>query len=120
MNLGEWIAWVVLLLLALYGCAQLIRQMCLWFWRCKDVQIYRIAVPQKCRAVEPLLRCLQAQAAWEDGAHTYVLLPDTHSGELAIARRLAKEVPAVTPVDPEELYDVIAGLAETADDERGQ
>ena len=111
MGVGEWLAWVLLLLLALYGCAQLIRQLCLWFWRCKDVNLYRIAVPRQPRAVEPLLRCLQAQAAWQEGAHTYVLLPDSCRGELAMLRQLVQEVPTVTPVAPEELYGVIAGLA---------
>ena len=90
MGVGEWLAWVLLLLLALYGCAQLIRQLCLWFWRCKDVNLYRIAVPRQPRAVEPLLRCLQAQAAWQEGAHTYVLLPDSCRGELAMLRQLAQ------------------------------
>lgn len=115
MGVGEWLAWVLLLLLALYGCAQLIRQLCLWFWRCKDVNLYRIAVPRQPRAVEPLLRCLQAQAAWQEGAHTYVLLPDSCLGELAMLRQLAQEVPTVTPVAPEELYGVIAGLAEVGE-----
>lgn len=116
MGVGEWLAWVLLLLLALYGCAQLIRQLCLWFWRCKDVDLYRVAVPRQPRAVEPLLRCLQAQAAWQEGAHTFVLLPDSRKGELAVIRQLAQEMPTVTPVDPEELYGVIAGLAENGKD----
>ena len=115
MGVGELLAWVLLLLLALYGCAQLIRQLCLWFWRCKDVNLYRVAVPRQPRAVEPLLRCLQAQAAWQEGAHTYVLLPDSCRGELAMLRQLVQEVPTVTPVAPEELYGVIAGLAEVGE-----
>lgn len=115
MGVGEWLAWVLLLLLALYGCAQLIRQLCLWFWRCKDVDLYRIAVPRRPRAVEPLLRCLQAQAAWQEGAHTFVLLPSRCSGELTVMRQLAQEVPAVTPVAPEELCALIAGIAENSE-----
>lgn len=115
MGVGEWFAWVLLLLLALYGCAQLIRRLCLWFWRCKDVELYRVAVPRKPGVSEALLRCLEAQAAWNEGAHTYVLLPDTSSDidELGIARLLAEQIPSVTPVDAKELYGVITRMTES-------
>lgn len=114
MGMAEWFAWVLLLLLALYGCAQLIRQLCLWFWRCKDVDLYRIAVPRKPGVSEPLLRSLEAQAAWNEGAHTYVLLSDTASDidELGIARLLAQQIPSVTPVDAEELYRIVTHLTD--------
>lgn len=108
MGMAEWFAWVLLLLLALYGCAQLIRQLCLWFWRCKDVDLYRIAVPRNAGVTEPLLRALEAQAAWNEGAHTYVLLPAVSDIDaLGIARLLAQQIPSVTPVSAEELYRIV-------------
>lgn len=105
MGIGEWIAWVAVLLLALYGCACLLRWICLRMSVCpRTVRLYRVAVPESGRALEPLIRCLQAQAAWrEEEGRTLLLLPGMSPAEKAVAERLLAENPAVLPVTVQEL-----------------
>lgn len=108
MGIGEWIAWTGVLLLALYGCACLIRRLCLRVNRCPDtVRLYRVAVPRTGRELEPLFRCLQAQAAWHEDicGHTVVVLPPLTEEERRLADRLMAEHPAVQPVTPAQLLD---------------
>ncbi len=107
----EWIAVIVALFLALYGCVELIRRVCLWAVRCpRAVACYRLAVPQTKTALPPLFRCLQAQAAWADSRteRTLVLLPPD-AGDMT--EQLAEEYPAVIPVTAQELA-ALAGDAE--------
>ena len=103
MKIGEWLAWMALLLLALYGCAQLIRRVCLWFTLIpRSVRCCRVAVPEGKEAIEPLLRCMQAQAAWNK-EEMLLVLPPLSGEEQTVVRRAAAETPAVTPVLPAEL-----------------
>ncbi len=106
MGIGEWTAWVLVLLLALYGCAGLIRRICLWMNHCpKTVKCYTVAFPPDGASLEPLFRFLQAQTAWgEDGRCPAVLvLPDLTTEEKTIAERLCRENPAVIPIEIREL-----------------
>ncbi len=108
--LGEWLAAVLVLLLALYGCVCLIRRVCLWAVRCpRAVKCYRLAVPQTKTALPPLFRCLQAQAAWADSRteRTLVLLPNDEE-EQPLLTRLAEMYPAVTVVTAQ----AVAAMAE--------
>ncbi len=116
MTVGEGIVWIAVLLLALYGCASLIRRICLRFSRCPGMaRLYRVAVPGNPAALEPLFRCLQAQAAWgeEPCCATLLLMPPVAAEEQLTVRSLLKENPAVTPVTAEELLHLIG--AKTAD-----
>ncbi len=111
MSFGEWLAAVGVLLLALYGCAQLIRRLCLWVTRCpRSVTCVRLAVPQERGAIEPLFRCLQAQAAWADARteRTLVLLPSLGDEQRRMVERLQNDNPAVTAVTVEELAALAA------------
>lgn len=106
MGVMEWIAWMMVLLLALYGCASLIRRICLKISRCPGGgRLYRVAVPGSGRAMEPLFRCLQAQAAWGEEPYcaTLVVMPPLAAEEQFMVRRLLAENPAVTPVSMQEL-----------------
>ncbi len=113
MGINEWIAWVIVLLLSLYGCAQLIRRLCLWATRCdKAVTFYRLAVPRSLRSLEPLLRCLQAQTAWREGdcRRTLVLLPTLTEEERQVADRLLREDPSVIPMTEKEMITLLSVL----------
>ncbi|MBQ4612955.1 MAG: hypothetical protein IJB26_05385 [Clostridia bacterium] len=113
MTLGEWLAAVGVLLLSLYGCAQLIRRVCLWIWRCpRNVRCYRLAVPRDGGAIEPLFRCLQAQDAWADaGAQcTMVLMPPLDEARQLVVDRLIEENPSVVAVTAAELAAMVAEL----------
>ncbi len=115
MTFGEWLAAVCVLLLALYGCAQLIRRVCLWATRCpRSVTCVRLAVPQKRGAIEPLFRCLQAQAAWADARteRTLVLLPPLGEPQRRMVEKLAYDNPAVAAVTVEELAALAADMQE--------
>lgn len=107
MGVGEAVAWIVTLLLALYGCAQVIRRLCLWMARCpRCVRCYRLAVPCHPTALEPLLRCLQAQGVWgeTDGCRrTLLVLPR----ETELPDGLLAENATVLPVTAEELMALI-------------
>ncbi len=111
MELREGIALALLVLLALYGCAQAIRRLCLWLVRCRRVREYRVAVPDGAMAMEPLFRCLQARAVWENGETTYVLVPEPDAEALALAELLARETPCVRPVTPKKLYRTLVDMA---------
>ena len=115
MNIGNVIGWIVLVLLALYGCAQLIRRLCLWMFRCpRYVLCCRLAVPQERAALAPLARCLQAQTVWEDASgcrYTLMLMPKTAeetSEELAC---IFSECPAVIPITIDGLQACLQELA---------
>ncbi len=115
MTFGEWLAAVVVLLLALYGCAQLIRRLCLWATRCpRSVACYRLAVPRERGAIEPLFRCLQAQAAWADARteRTLVVLPTLGEEQQRMVVRLEEDNPAVTAVTAEELAALAVNIQE--------
>ncbi len=111
MNGGEWIAGVLVALLSLYGCAALIRRLCLWFTRCPGCCFCcRLAVPRNQAALAPLLRCLQSQAVWDDPAvcrQTLMLLPEgmTESGEEM--EKLLCQAPAVVPVTATQLMEML-------------
>ena len=116
MGVGEWIAWLLVLLLSLYGCAQLIRRICLWMTRCdRLVCFYQLAVPSSLNSLEPLMRCLQSQNAWRvgSGRHTLVLLPELTEEESRIAERLLCEDPSVIPMTEREFNTWIGLLRET-------
>lgn len=115
MTFGEWLAAVMVLLLALYGCAQLIRRLCLWVTRCpRSVTCLRLAVPRERGAIEPLFRCLQAQAAWADTRteRTLVVLPPLGEEQQRMVARLEEDNPAVTAVTAEGLAALTADIQE--------
>ncbi len=104
--LGEWFAAVLVLMLALYGCVQLIRRVCLWATRCpRAVRCYRLAMPQSDTAMESLFRCLQAQAVWADAytERTLVLLPPLDGEQQRLLQHLNEQHPAVKIITVEEL-----------------
>ncbi|MBE6778366.1 MAG: hypothetical protein E7541_03170 [Ruminococcaceae bacterium] len=106
MGVGEWIAWFAVLALSLYGCAHLIRKICLLMTRCdRSVCLYRLAIPDSLEALDPLMRCLQTQHAWrEDPCRcTLVLLPALDDEESKIAERLLQEDATVIPLTREDM-----------------
>lgn len=109
MIIGNVMGWIVLVLLALYGCAQLIRCLCLWIFRCPQCALCcRMAVPQEHAAVAPLARCLQAQTVWEDSFGcrcTVMLLPSTTEETTEELERIFSECPAVIPITIEGLQE---------------
>lgn len=114
MNTGDVIGWIVLVLLALYGCAQLIRRLCLWLFRCPQCALCcRLAVPQERAALAPLARCLQSQTVWEDAAgcrHTLMLLPESMEETPQELERIFSECPSVIPVTVEGLQELLQQL----------
>ncbi len=113
MSFGEWLAAVTVLLLALYGCAQIIRRLCLWMTRCpRSVTCLRLAVPRERGAIEPLFRCLQAQAAWADirTERTLVLLPPLGEEQQRMVERLQNDNPAVVALTAEDLPTFVADI----------
>lgn len=113
MNVLEMISWVCVLLLALYGCANLIRRISLWITRCdRSVLFYWLAVPPRNMAIEPLCRCLQAQTAWKDKCtQTILLLPNESSEDARVASRLLAENPSVVPLTEREFVTFITTLS---------
>ena len=115
--IGEAIALILMLLLALYGCAQLIRRFCLWVTRCpRCAWCCRVAVPRSRTALAPLLRCLESQAVWDDWGgisadcrRTLVLLPDALTQEELTP--LLREAPSVIPVTASQLHAMLLQLA---------
>ena len=111
MGIGDKIAAVVVLLLALYGCAGLIRQICLWLTRCPGCAFCcRLAVPRRHTALAPLVRCLQSRAVWDDPSgcvHTLLLLPDEVSENGQELEKMLFEAPTVLPVTAAQLYDMV-------------
>ncbi|MBQ1950629.1 MAG: hypothetical protein II363_03415 [Clostridia bacterium] len=112
MHIGETLALIITLFLALYGCAQLIRRICLWMVRCPDcADCWRLAIPRGGSSAAPLFRCLQAQAAWEESggcSRTLVVLSEMSAEERCALENLLREAPAVTPVTVAELTTMIA------------
>lgn len=112
MEFGEAVAWIATLLLAVYGCAQVIRRLCLWMARCpRCARCYRLAIPGEAAITEPLLRCLQAQAVWgeTDGCRrTLLVLPD----EVDLSPELLAETGTVIPVTIPQLLELITNQQE--------
>lgn len=111
MTVWEGLAWVLVLFLALYGCAQAVRRLCMWLTRCpRCVACCRLAIPRQRAELEPLVRCLQSQAVWDDPTtcrYTLVVLPpdvDTTDDEL---KRIFEEAPWVIPVTCDELTAMV-------------
>lgn len=126
MNHEETIAWVVVLLLALYGCAQVIRRLCLWLTRCPGCAVCcRVAVPRKGAALAPLVRCLESQAVWGDGGcpygegrHTLLVLPPLSEEERLQLPVLRREAPSVIPVTADQVYAILQQLAAEEPEEK--
>lgn len=111
MTFGESFAWFCVAMLAVYGCAQAVRRLCLWLTRCpRCVECCRVAVPRERAELAPLVRCLQSQAVWEDPVvcrHTLVVLPDgVDMGDEELIR-IFEEAPWVIPVTYEDLTAMV-------------
>lgn len=111
MTWGECLAWFCVILLAVYGCTQGVRRLCLWLTRCPHcVECCRLAVPRGMAELEPLVRCLQSQAVWDDPIlcrHTLVVLPDGVDTADEELMRLFEESPAVIPVTYDDLTALV-------------
>ncbi len=116
---GDVLAAMVVVFLALYGCAQLIRRVCLWLTRCpRCTWCCRVAVPRSRAALEPLFRCLESQAVWADPdcRRTLVLLPEDAVGAPELTA-LMGEHPSVIPVTAPQLHAMLLQLAEAEKDD---
>ena len=111
MTNGEWLAGVLVALLSLYGCAALIRRLCLWFTRCSHCcYCCRLAVPRDRAALSPLVRCLQSQTMWDDPAtcrQTLLLLPEDTIDNDEQLENLLRQAPAVVPVTAAQLLEML-------------
>lgn len=111
MTVWEGLAWVCVLLLALYGCAQAVRRLCLWLTRCpRCVACCRLAIPRRRAELEPLVRCLQSQAVWDEPAvcrYTLVVLPQDVDPADEALKRIFEETPWVIPVTCENLTAMV-------------
>lgn len=111
MMFWETMAWICVMLLALYGCAQAVRRLCLWLTRCpRCVECCRLAIPRETAELEPLVRCLQSQAVWDDPMtcrYTLVIVPQDVDKQGIELNRLFEEVPWVIPVTCEELSAMV-------------
>lgn len=111
MTFWEGFAWFCVVLLAVYGCAQVVRWLCLWLTRCpRCVECYRLAIPRGKAELAPLLRCLQSQAVWDDPAicrHTLVVLPPEVDVADREVQKMLEEAPAVIPVTCEDLVAMV-------------
>ena len=107
MTWTESLAWFFVVLLAVYGCAQMVRRLCLWLTRCpRCVECCRLAIPREKAELAPLVRCLQSQAVWDEPdicRHTLVVLPQGTDMSDGDVRRVFEELPSVIPVTCEEL-----------------
>lgn len=116
MRFWEVLAWIGLFLLALYGCAQCVRKLCLWWTRCpRCVECCRLAIPRKRAELEPLVRCLQSQAVWDEPMlcrHTILVLPQGTDPMDREIRRIFDETPWVIPVTCEDLMDMVCRMAQ--------
>lgn len=119
MTIGETIAWISTLLLALYGCAHLVRRICLWMVRCpRCAECWRLVIPRGEIAPDPLLHCLQAQAVWEERGgckRTLLVLPELSAAQQHTWGDLLREAPAVTPVTVAELTAMLAAPVAQSD-----
>ena len=74
MTVWEGLVWVFVLLLALYGCTQAVRRLCLWLTRCpRCVQCCRLAIPRQRAELEPLVR----GEGWTQQTQVRPILPQT-------------------------------------------
>ena len=114
MTFGESFAWFCVVLLAVYGCAQGVRRLCLWLTRCpRCVECCRVAIPRQRAQLAPLVRCLQSQAVWEDPTlcrHTLVVLPDGVDMTDEELIRIFEESPAVIPVTCGDLAAMVSRM----------
>lgn len=111
MTVWEGLAWVLVLLLALYGCAQAVRRLCMWLTRCpRCVACCRLAIPRRRAELEPLVRCLQSQAVWDDPTtcrYTLVVLPQDVDTTDEALKRIFEETPWVIPVTCDDLTAMV-------------
>ena len=108
------VGWIVLVLLALYGCVALMRRLCLWFVRCPGCAVCcRVAVPRNRAALAPLVRCLQGQAVWEDPSGcrcTLVMLPEDMEETCEETDKIFDATPGIIPVTKEQLTALLDWL----------
>ena len=111
MTVWEGLAWVGVLLLAVYGCTQMVRRLCLWLTRCpRCVECCRLALPRQQAELAPLVRCLQSQAVWDEPAtcrYTLVVLPQGIEATDEELKRIFDEAPWVIPVTCEDLTAMV-------------
>lgn len=107
----ESFAWIGVLLLALYGCTQAVRRLCLWLTRCpRCVQCCRLAIPRRRAELAPLVRCLQSQAVWDEPVtcrYTLVVLPPDVNVADDELKRIFEEAPWVIPVTCDDLNAMV-------------
>lgn len=117
---GDGIAIVLVIFLAVYGCAQLVRRVCLWLTRCPDCAVCcRIAVPRNGVALAPLVRCLQSQSVWDEAyRHTLLLIPSTDEEQRRQLVILRREAPSVIPVTSAQLCAMLLQLAAENSEEK--
>ena len=108
--------WIGVLLLAVYGCAQAVRRLCLWLTRCpRCVACCRLALPQNGAELEPLVRCLQSQAVWDEPAtcrYTLVVLPSDIDRTDEEVKRIFNDAPWVIPITCDELTAMVWQMAQ--------
>ena len=108
--------WIGVLLLAVYGCAQAVRRLCLWLTRCpRCVACCRLALPQNGAELEPLVRCLQSQAVWDEPAtcrYTLVVLPAEIDRTDEEVKRIFEDAPWVIPITYDELTAMVRQMAQ--------
>ena len=108
--------WIMVLLLAVYGCAQAVRRLCLWLTRCpRCVACCRLAIPQNGAELAPLVRCLQSQAVWDDPAtcrYTLVVLPTEIDRTDEEIQRIVEDAPWVIPITCDELTAMARQMAQ--------
>ena len=108
--------WIGVLLLAVYGCAHAVRRLCLWLTRCpRCVACCRLAMPQNGAELEPLVRCLQSQAVWDEPAtcrYTLVVLPAEIDRTDEEVKRIFEDAPWVIPITCEELTAMVRQMAQ--------
>ncbi len=111
MTWGECLAWLCVILLSVYGCAQAVRRLCLWLTRCpRCVECCRLAIPCERAELAPLVRCLQSQTVWEDPTfcrYTLVVLPEGVDWNDVEIWRIFEEAPTVIPVTCAELTAMV-------------
>ena len=111
---GAVIGWILLVLLALYGCVALIRRLCLWFVRCPGCAVCcRVVVPRNRAALAPLVRCLQGQAVWDDSSGcrcTLVLLPEDGEESYQEIDKIFEEASGLIPVTKDQLTELLDWL----------
>lgn len=108
--------WIGVLLLAVYGCAGVVRRLCLWLARCpRCVTCCRLALPQNGAELAPLVRCLQSQAVWDEPAtcrYTLVVLPAEIDRTDEEVKRIFDDAPWVIPVTCDELTAMVRQMAQ--------